>query len=91
MVQKLGPSLGICLLLFWCLPLSVVAAADAPALVGQQAQSEPQGAKRLSPVLDLFGEELNRMGTKLMDNVVYSMQELWQDTLNWDISKKTKI
>jgi hypothetical protein len=41
-----------------------------------------KGAKQLTPVLDLAGNELKRVGIKLMDNAIYSMQQLWQDTIN---------
>jgi hypothetical protein len=30
----------------------------------------------------LAGNELKRVGIKLMDNAIYSMQQLWQDTIN---------
>ncbi|HWJ03271.1 MAG TPA: hypothetical protein VNU93_06285 [Verrucomicrobiae bacterium] len=64
------------------------------ALVAEYAgevQREGLGAKRITPVLDILGEELERVGIKILDNAVYSMERLWHDTVNWNISgKKTK-
>lgn len=52
---------------------------------------ETQGIKRLTPVLDMLARELEKMGNKISDNAVYSMEELWNDTINWNIPHKSKI
>ncbi len=52
---------------------------------------EVRGAKQLTPLLDLIGKELEKAGIRLFDNAVYSMERLWHDTVNWNLTKKTKI
>ena len=52
---------------------------------------EVKGAKRITPVLDLVGDELARVGIKLLDNASSGLEKLWSDTVNWNISKKNKV
>ena len=58
---------------------------------GNDLSREAKGAKRLTPVLDLVGDELERVGIKLLDNATSGLEKLWFDTVNWNISKKNKV
>ncbi len=83
----------IALLLLFLLLLVSPAAATVP---GQDNALEnpaaaTKGVKRLTPVLDLVGDELAKVGTKLVDSAVYSLEKLWRDTLTWNITQKEKI
>ena len=79
----------VVILIFMVLVTGPVLGADSE--MEKDLSREVKGAKRITPVLDLVGDELARVGIKLLDNASFGMEKLWSDTVNWNISKKNKV
>lgn len=73
-----------------CSLLASPVSAAAPGAKNNPVQ-EVKDAKRLTPVLDLLADELEKVGVRLFDNALYSMERLWQDTVGLKTKGKSKI
>jgi len=85
-VRKL---LSLLVLMVFLVVSPVFAVVPGPDSSINSSGQEGKGAKRLTPLLDLLGDELEKVGIRLFDNAVYSLDRLWQDTINLNIRDRS--